>query len=125
MQGRMNEIHASQKRMLIRRGELTDDVNNEKLSELFEKHLAKTEKLLEEKCNFAVIVNREKYIDDVNQFLRGVLNTDSFHYVTTVCINLNSNFKGGTNNGGRSALTIISIGDPLPLRNIIPSYSGR
>ncbi len=100
MQGRMNEIHASQKRMLIRRGELTDDVNNEKLSELFEKHLAKTEKLLAEKRNSDVIVNREKYIDDVNQFLRGVLNTDSFHYVTTVCIDLNSNFKGGTNNGG-------------------------
>ncbi len=81
MQGRMNEILASQKRMLIRRGELTDDVNNEKLSELFEKHLAKTEKLLEEKRNFTVIVNREKYIDDVNQFLRGVLNTDKMKSV--------------------------------------------
>ena len=81
MQGRMNEIHASQKQMLIRRSELTDDVNNEKLSELFEKHLAKTEKLLEEKRNSDVIVNREKYIDDVNQFLRGVLNTDKMKSV--------------------------------------------
>ena len=46
MQGRMNEILASQKQMLIRSGEPTDNVNDEKLSELFEKHLAKTKKLL-------------------------------------------------------------------------------
>ncbi len=29
-------------------------------------------------------------------------NTASFHYVPTGCIELNSNFEGGTKNGGRS-----------------------
>ena len=33
--------------------------------------------------------------------------TDSFRYAPTVCVSTNSNFKGGTRNGGRSLPDII------------------
>ncbi len=89
MQRKMSEILASQKQMLIRRGEPTDKVSEEQLSMLFDKHLEKTKKWLEEKPNFDVIyvpyndviVNRDKYIDEVNQFFCGILNTDKMKCV--------------------------------------------
>ncbi len=32
------------------------------------------------------------------------INTDNFRYVTTVCIDLNSNYKCGTNNGRQAVI---------------------
>lgn len=89
MQRKMSEIHASQKQMLIRRGEPTDKRSAEELSILFEKHLEKTRKWLKEKTNFDVIYvpyndvisDRDKQIEDINQFFCGALDTDKMRCV--------------------------------------------
>lgn len=56
----------------------------------------------------AIVVERRLNSEDVLATSQrdSRIYTGSFHYVTTVCINLNSNFKGGTNNGDRSWLQI-------------------
>jgi len=40
-------------------------------------------------------------------FRHGRIDSDSFHYITTVCINQNSNFTGVTNNEGRLISTVL------------------
>lgn len=55
MQRDMQEILASQKQMLIRRGEPTDRVSDEEMATLFEKHLKQIEAWLEEQPNMDVL----------------------------------------------------------------------
>ena len=82
MQRDIGEILASQRQMLIRRGESADKVSDQELAELFEKHLRKTESWLAESANIETLYvrydqivqapyDRVKQIDD---FLGGNLN---------------------------------------------------
>lgn len=50
----MNEILRSQKQMLVRRGEPTDKVSDEKLAALYQKHLDQIETWLSAQSNFQV-----------------------------------------------------------------------
>ena len=50
----MNEILRSQKQMLVRRGEPTDKVSDEKLAALYQKHLDQIESWLGSQPNFQV-----------------------------------------------------------------------
>jgi len=51
----MDEILASQRRMLVRRGEPTDKISDEQIAALFRKHLERVENWLEQQSNFDVI----------------------------------------------------------------------
>lgn len=55
MRRNMPEILASQRKMLIRRGENADDMDDEKMAALFEKHLQSTIKWIEEQPNISVL----------------------------------------------------------------------
>ena len=54
MRREMSEILASQREMLVRRGEPTDRVSDDKLAELFSKHIEKVEHWLANQTNFDV-----------------------------------------------------------------------
>ncbi len=77
MRRRMEEILASQKKMLLRRGEPTDTVPDEVMAKEFEKHLAKITKWLDEQPNMEVlyvtyheaVADPEANIKRVNAFL--------------------------------------------------------
>lgn len=51
----MEEILASQRRMLVRRGKTTDDISDEQMAALFRKHLDRVEDWLDRQPNFDVI----------------------------------------------------------------------
>jgi hypothetical protein len=84
MQRNMDEILASQKQMLISRGEPVDRVSDEQLAEIFQKHLQKTAAWLADQPNMQVIyINYNDMLKDpspslkgVNQFLDGKLNLE-------------------------------------------------
>jgi hypothetical protein len=77
MQRNLGEILASQKQMLIRSGKPSDEVSDEKLAEMYGKHLAIVTTWLKEQPNFSVLyldygsilADPQKYADRVNQFL--------------------------------------------------------
>ncbi len=77
----IDEILASQRRMLIRRGEPTDKVPDEKMAEMYRTHLRKIEKWLDEQGNFDVLYvtyndalkRPVEYCEKVNTFLGGAL----------------------------------------------------
>jgi len=84
MRRAMPEILASQKQMLIRRGENPDKVKDEDIAALFDKHLAqvigwakkqKNIRLIEVDYNVA-LKNPMPIIKQVNYFLGGELNTE-------------------------------------------------
>ena len=83
MRRNMNEILASQKQMLVRRGEPTDRISDTELAALFRKHLIHIESWLKKQPNFDVlyvnyngaIKNPGDYIEQLNTFLGGDLNT--------------------------------------------------
>lgn len=83
MRRKMEEILASQKQMLVRRGEPTDRVSDEELGKLFEKHLLQIEEWLARQPNFDVLYvpynevlgNSAQYAKDINAFLGGGLDT--------------------------------------------------
>jgi hypothetical protein len=85
MRRTMEEILASQRKMLIRRGESPDKVPDEKMARMFEKHLAKTEQWLAEQPNIEVLYvnyndvvkHAAPHVDAINEFLRGGLDTAS------------------------------------------------
>lgn len=58
MQRKMEEILASQRRMLIRRGEDTDAVSDEKIAEISRKHLLRVERWLSDQPNIDVLYVR-------------------------------------------------------------------
>ncbi len=90
MRREMSEMLASQKKMLERKGEKGAGISDEKMAELFKKHLQKIEKWLAEQKNFEVIyIKYNNVIKDsetnarvVNEFLGGWLNLEKM--VSTV-----------------------------------------
>ena len=84
MRRKMDEILASQKKMLQRRGEPTDRISDAELATLFEKHLLQTETWLKNQPNFEVLYvtyhevidQPETYAEQINTFLGGGLDTD-------------------------------------------------
>lgn len=77
MKRNMSEILASQKQMLIRRGKPVDAIDDQVLSQLFEKHLKATENWLKQQSNFRVLYvhynqiwkNPKRHVEDINRFL--------------------------------------------------------
>ena len=84
MRRKLEEVLASQKQMLVRRGEPTDRVSDERLRQLFQKHLQRVAVWLDEQPNFAVIyVDYNEVLDDpavhvnrINQFLGNTLDVE-------------------------------------------------
>lgn len=82
---RIEEVLASQKKMLMRRGEPTDRVSDEEMARLFAKHVQKVKVWLSAQPNFAVLYvdyNRMladpwPYVRQVNQFLGNKLDEDA------------------------------------------------
>lgn len=89
MRREMSEILASQKQMLVRRGEPTDKISDESMSELFEKHLQQIQHWLEKKPNFDVIyVSYNKALEQpdaaiktIDDFMDGALDTEKMRGV--------------------------------------------
>jgi hypothetical protein len=83
MRRHMQEILASQRQMLVRRGEPTDTVSDERMAEMFRKHLTEVEAWLAKQANIEVIyVDYNQMLEApaqpiaaINQFLGGQLNT--------------------------------------------------
>jgi hypothetical protein len=84
MRRSMSEILASQKEMLVRSGKPTDKVSDEKLAEMYEKHLAKVESWLAQQPNCAVLYTHYNDLlsdprpqaERINQFLGGKLDIE-------------------------------------------------
>lgn len=76
MRRQIEEVLASQQKMLIRRGEATDTISDERLAELFSKHVAQIEEWVEGQSNIEVLyVDYRQVLDEpMNQ----ALNTDRF-----------------------------------------------
>jgi hypothetical protein len=80
----MPEILASQRKMLIRRGEDPDKIDDEQMAELFTKHVTQVENWLKEQSNISVLfVHYTEILSDpqpqiirINQFLGDRLDTD-------------------------------------------------
>jgi hypothetical protein len=93
----MPEILASQRKMLIRRGEDPDKMDDTQMAMLFEKHLKQVEEWLNAQPNFRVLyvhytdvlTNPTPQIAKINEFLGGALDTQSM--VTVVDRNLYRN----------------------------------
>jgi hypothetical protein len=85
MQREMKEILASQREMLIRRGEPADTVRDEKMAELFNKHLEKVTNWINNQSNFEVfainyngiLANPQPIIDQLVDFLALDLDTNA------------------------------------------------
>ncbi len=85
----LDEVLASQKQMLIRRGEPTDRVSDEIMKDIYLKHLKFVESWMEEQGNIKVIylnykdffTEPEKYIGQINRFLGNSLDTDKIYSV--------------------------------------------
>jgi hypothetical protein len=84
MRRAMSEILASQRQMLIRRGEPADKVPDDKMASMFEKHVAQVESWLSAQPNIDVIYvsyneimkDPRPYAEQINQFLGGSLAVD-------------------------------------------------
>ncbi len=82
MRRNMQEILDSQRAMLIRRGEPTDAVSDERMAEMFNKHLRDIEAWLGKQANMEtlyvnyneVLKNPGQHIEKIDQFLEGSLN---------------------------------------------------
>jgi hypothetical protein len=94
MRRAMPEILASQRQMLIRRGERADAVPDDKMAAMFEKHVAQVESWLAAQPNIQTIyvsyneVMKEArpHADLINRFLGGTLNVDSMVEVTDAAL---------------------------------------
>jgi hypothetical protein len=84
MRRKMGEILASQRQMLIRRGEPADLVRDEKMAAIFRKHLEQVECWIDEQSNVEVfyvsyhrvLENPVEQAEAVNQFLDNALNVE-------------------------------------------------
>jgi hypothetical protein len=84
MRRRIEEILASQRQMLIRRGEPTDTVSDEKMAGLYRKHLVQIEAWLAGQPNIdvlyvtyhEVIDHARDHAEQINRFLGGTLDED-------------------------------------------------
>ena len=85
MQRRMEEVLASQRQMLVRRGQPTDAVSDEKMAAMFEKHLAKIREWLAAQPNMRVLYVKYNDILEspaeaaarVNEFLDNSLDAEA------------------------------------------------
>ncbi|MFQ5640684.1 MAG: sulfotransferase domain-containing protein [bacterium] len=77
MRRNMQEILASQKQMLIRRGEPTDTISDERIAKMFQMHLVQVQTWLEKQSNMDVLfIHYNKilkkpsdYLEEINAFL--------------------------------------------------------
>ena len=77
----MSEILASQRKMLIRRGEDPDKMDDQQMAALFAKHVAQVEQWLKEQPNMSVLYvhysdilsDPQPHITRINEFLGGQL----------------------------------------------------
>jgi len=84
MRRSMPEILASQRQMLVRRGEPTDTVPDEKMAAMFEKHVAQVETWLAAQPNIEVLYvsyndvmkDSLSHAERINSFLGGSLQVD-------------------------------------------------
>lgn len=82
MQRRMEEVLRSQQKMLVNREEATDQVSDDELTFLFQKHLLKTEGWLLEQPNVSLhyvdynqmLIEPTEFVPQINEFLGGSLN---------------------------------------------------
>ncbi|HCF96769.1 MAG TPA: sulfotransferase family protein [Verrucomicrobia bacterium] len=82
---KIEEVLASQKKMLERMGKGYGNLPDEKLSEIFEAQVAKVQAYLAEHPNFSVLyvnynqilIEPKPIIDSINAFLGGTLDTDA------------------------------------------------
>lgn len=80
----MNELLASQKKMLIRQGKPTDKVSDEDLARMYEKHLAKVQAWLTSQPNIStldvdynlLLENPRPYLERIRNFLGVDLNIE-------------------------------------------------
>ena len=85
MRRKLEETLASQKQMLIRRGEPVDAINDERMTELFRKHLQKLDAWLASQPNFKilevqygeVVSNPRAQAEKINAFLGRALDVAS------------------------------------------------
>jgi len=85
MRRQMEEILDSQRQMLIRRGDPTDAVSDERMAELFRQHLKRVEAWIDEQPNVEVIYvgynevleNPAREAEKINQFLGHTLNVEN------------------------------------------------
>ena len=83
MRREMSEILASQRQMLIRRGEPTDAVSDERMAEMFRKHLGEVEAWLAKQPNIEVTYTNYNqmldapaaHIETINRYVGGQLDT--------------------------------------------------
>lgn len=81
MHRKMEEILASQRQMLIRRGKPTDSVSDEKIAEVYEKHLREIRAWIDNQDNMQalhlqyneILENPVVYARQINEFLGGGL----------------------------------------------------
>jgi len=84
MRRTMKEILASQKRMLVRRGEPTEKVSDEEMAAMFQRYLNRVEAWLADQPNIEVMYlsynglldDPTAQVDNVNQFLGGALDVE-------------------------------------------------
>jgi hypothetical protein len=84
MRRKMEEILASQRKMLIRRGEPADAISDVHMADLFRKHVARVEAWLDEQPNIDVLyvsysdilASPHEQAECVNSFLGGVLDAE-------------------------------------------------
>jgi len=84
MKRKMNEILASQRKMLERMGNSKDDVSDEKMGEFFDKHLSKIIDWIEGRKYIDVLyidyndflINPDEHIKKLNRFLNYKLNEE-------------------------------------------------
>jgi len=99
----MPEILASQRKMLIRRGEDPDKMEDDQMAALFTKHVAQVENWLKEQSNISVLYvhyseilsNPQPQISRIDEFLGGNLVTDQM--ATIVDPTLYRNRQGKAN----------------------------
>jgi hypothetical protein len=85
MRRKIEEVLASQRQMLIRRNEPTDAVADEKMADLYRRHLHQVEAWLAKQPNIdvlyvtyhEVIANPSEHVQQINAFLGGGLDVDA------------------------------------------------
>ncbi len=79
----MPEILASQRKMLLRRGEDADDTSDEEMAALYVEHLRRVDSWLRSRPNIEridvnfneIITNPRPHVERINEFLDGILDT--------------------------------------------------
>lgn len=89
MTRKLEEVIASQNRMLERNGKGTDDLSGRQLAEIYRKQLLEARAWLDGRSNFEVLYvdygdalsDTKRVADEINQFLHGILNTEAMAQV--------------------------------------------